>query len=289
MAASPTIVSSRLSPLSTFLLLTFAITWAIWLPLAAASHGLVSFQVSPTLGGLLGAFGPSLAGVATAVLYGGRRGLRLLLGRLLIWRVGAQWYAFVLLWPAALSLVVTALHVVLGGTAPDFANPLVLTLYPVPPEALAAGPWVLLPFVFLQQMLVGSSMGEELGWRGLALPHLQERRSALISSLIVGLVWGVWHLPKFFIAGDPIAEVFFGWFLLGIVADAILFTWVYNNTGGSLLLALLLHTSISITALFLTSVDAPVFWSLGLKWVFVAVVVTLAGPAHLSRRKDRCS
>jgi membrane protease YdiL (CAAX protease family) len=144
--------------------------------------------------------------------------------------------------------------------------------------------WLLLPFIFLQQMLIGSAMGKELGWRGFDLPPLRGKWNALVASILLGLVWGVWHLPKFLIVSDPIAEQFFLWFLLGIVAEAILFTWVYNNTGGSLLLALLFHTSINITYLFLAPADANPLLSLILVWALVAVVVAYAGPAHLSRQ-----
>lgn len=259
-----------------FLLLTFGITWGLWIPLAAASHGLVSLNWSPILTGLLGAFAPSLAAVIVTSL-GGWQALSALLGRLLIWRVGIQWYAFVLFYPAALSLVKTAISVTMGGVAPDFAHPLVLSVYPLPPEAFAAGPWVLLPILFLQQMLLGSSMGEELGWRGLLLPRLQRRMSWLSASVVIGVVWGIWHLPKFFIKGDALAEVSFPLFLLGIIANAILYTWVYNHTRGSLLLPLLFHTSTNITFLFLAAAAPAPLISLLLEWAVVATVVFWTG------------
>jgi uncharacterized protein len=272
------------TPMWVFLLLAFGLSWVFWLPMAAASHGLISLQWPPILAGLLGAFGPSLAALIITGIYQGRRGLRWLLGRLLVWRVGIQWFAFVLLWPAAISLAKTGLHVALGGSVPDFANPPVLSVYPVPPEAFAAGPWPLLPFIFLQQTLVGSSMGEELAWRGFLLPRLQARHSALAASVVVGILWGLWHVPQFLMADNQLAETSFGWFLLEIIANAVLFTWVYNNTRGSLLLALLFHTSINITYLFLSAPEVSPWLSLALEWGFVAAVIMVAGPAHLSRR-----
>jgi uncharacterized protein len=105
--------------------------------------------------------------------------------------------------------------------------------------------------VFIQQTLVGSSMGEELGWRGYWLPRLQARFGALFSSILLGAVWGFWHLPLALTPGDLRSETFFGWSVLGTVATAILFTWVYNHTQGSLFVALLLHTSTNVTGLFL--------------------------------------
>ena len=241
-------------------------------------------QLPPALAGLLGAFGPSLAAVVLAAIGDGAYGLRRLLGRLLSWRVGARWYAFVLLYPAAISLATAALYVLFGGPAPDFADPPVTRVYPLPPELSEVGPWPLLPFIFLQTLLVGSPMGEEVGWRGYALPRLQAGRSALGASVILGLLWGLWHLPLYLTRGHPLSEEFFGWFLLGIVADAVLFTWVYNNTRGSLLLALLFHASIVVTDLFVAPAETTTLSGIALKWGVVAVVVALAGPARLSRQ-----
>ena len=82
----------------------------------------------------------------------------------------------------------------------------------------------------------------------------------------------------------PTLETFFGWYLLDIVADTILFTWVYNNTRGSLLLALLFHTSIAVTGLFLTPAETTPLLGVALKWAVVAIVVATAGPAYLSRK-----
>jgi membrane protease YdiL (CAAX protease family) len=197
--------------------------------------------------------------------------------------VGVRWYAFVLLFPAAVSLTTSALFVSFGGSAPDFAHPPVLHLYPLPPELLAVGPWPLLPFVFLQTLLLGSPMGEETGWRGYALPRLQATRSALWASVVLGVLWGLWHLPLFLTRGQPLSHEFFGWYLLGIVADAVLFTWVYNNTRGSLLLVLLFHASIAVTDLFIAPTEASALLSIAVKWGVVAIVVATAGPIRLSR------
>jgi len=117
---------------------------------------------------------------------------------------------------------------------------------------------------------------------GIRASAVQSRLSALSASLVLGVVWGVWHLPLALTRGHPISEEFFGWFLLGIVADAVLFTWVVNSTNGSLLLAVLFHASIAVTGLFLASATAPVL-ELGLKWAAVGVVIATFGGANLSR------
>ena len=199
-----------------------------------------------------------------------------------MWRVGARWYAFALLYPAAISLLTTALYILVGGATPDFANPPVLEVYPLPSGLAAVGPWPLLPFVFLQYLLFSSPMGEEIGWRGYALPRMQAGWPALHASIALGLLWGVWHLPLYLTRGHPISGEFFGWFLLGIVADAVLFTWLYNSTGGSLLLTVLFHASIAVTGLFLSPVEATPFIGLALEWIFVGAIIAVASPARLS-------
>lgn len=280
---SPLQLPPKRRSLLAFFLLAFAWSWLFWVPIALASWGLLSFRLPSTLAALIGAFGPSLAAVVLTVFGEGTSGLHRLLGRLLIWRVGLRWYAFALLWPAVISLLTTALYVLSGGAAPDFANPPLLEVYPLPSGLSAIGPWPLLPFVFLQYLVFSSPMGEEIGWRGYALPRLQAARSALGASLALGLLWGVWHLPLYFTRGHPISEEFFGWFLLGIVADAVLFTWLYNSTGGSLFLAVLFHASIAVTGLFLSAANATPLLGLALEWVFVGAIIAASGPACLSR------
>ncbi|MBU0702869.1 MAG: CPBP family intramembrane metalloprotease [Chloroflexi bacterium] len=282
--ASAISIPSKPRSLVVFFALAFGISWAVWVPAALASYGLVSFQVDSTLSGLLGVFGPFVATLITTAIYDGRAGFSTLFKRLLTWRVGIQWYLFVLLWPAVLSLAKTAIAILLGSAAPDFSQPPFVQLYPLPPELLNATPFIMfLPFVFLQQTLVGSSMGEEIGWRGYALPRMQTRQSSLHASLLLGILWSVWHFPLWLTKGHPMQGAFFGWPVLGLVATAILFTWVYNNTRGSLLLALLFHTSIAITGLFLSSAETHPLIDVALSWGVAVLVIAVFGPKHLSR------
>jgi membrane protease YdiL (CAAX protease family) len=281
---SPVSVSPQPRSLLTFFLLAFGLSWAFWMPGAFASHGLLSFPLSPASTNLLGAFGPSMAALITTATYDGRAGFRTLPRRLLTWRVGLPWYLFVLCWPALHSLMKTALAVWLGGSVPDFARPPFSHLYPLPPELSNANPLLFLPFVFLQQTLIGSSMGEEIGWRGYALPRLGAYGNALRAGTILGIAWSVWHLPLWLTRGHPAGEEFLGWTLLGIVADSVLFTWVHNNTEGSLLLPLLFHTSIAVTGLFLASAESSSLVGMTLKWGVVTLVTMAYGSKYLSRQ-----
>lgn len=276
MHANQILLTRKRSLLPAFGLLAFGLSWSAWIPLALASRGLIALDISPTLLTLIGAFGPSLAAILLTAATEQWAGIRHLLGRLLIWRVDIQWYLFVLAWPAALSLLTSAVHVALGQNAPDFAHPPVLDVYPLPPELATSGWWVIVPLVIVQQLLLSSPMGEELGWRGYALPRLQERSTALRASIILGMVWSVWHLPLYLTYGHPLANVFFGWLPLGLIPTTILFTWVFNHTRGSLLLALLFHAAINSTDLFLAKTTTLPLISPVLTWLVALLVLGVA-------------
>ena len=281
---SPVSASPLPRSLLVFFLLAFGVSWIVWIPTALASHGLLSFLLSPATTNLLGAFGPFAAALITTGIYDGRAGFRSLFRRLLTWRVGLPWYLFVLCWPALHSLTKTAIAAWLGSPVPDFTHPPFSHLYPLPSELSNANPLLFLPFVFLQQTLIGSSMGEEIGWRGYALPRLEAYGNALRAGIVLGVVWGAWHLPLWLTKGHPLGEEFLGWTLLGMVADSVLFTWVYSNTKGSLLLALLFHTSIAVTGLFLASAESSALIGMALKWGAVIIVVVAFGSKYLSRQ-----
>jgi uncharacterized protein len=276
-------IASKPRSLVVFFALAFGISWAVWVPAALASYSIVSFQIDSTTSGLLGVFGPFVATLITTRIYDGRAGFSTLFKRLLTWRVGIRWYLFVLFWPAVLSLAKTAFAVLSGSAAPDFSQPPFVRLYPLPPELLNSALFlVFLPIIFVQQTLIGSSMGEEIGWRGYALPRLQSAQSSLRASLLLGVLWGVWHVPLWLTKGHPTQATFLGWPVLGLMATTILFTWVYNNTKGSLVLALLFHTSIASTELFLSAADAHPLLNVILTWAMAGLVIAVFGPKDLS-------
>ena len=216
-----------------FFALAYAISWSLWLP--AVLGGLSSSSSLVFALFVVGACGPSLAAILLTALREGRSGVKALLGRLLAWRVGLRWYAIVLLGTPALGLLAVALHALFGGPPLGFSP---------------AVPWFILPVAFLLGLL-GGPLNEEIGWRGYALPRLQADRGALASSLVLGLVWGLWHLPAFFMAGTSQSELPLLPYLACVVALSVLFTWLYNGTGGSLVLAVLAHGAFNFTAGFL--------------------------------------
>jgi membrane protease YdiL (CAAX protease family) len=257
-------------PVLAFFALTFLITWSLWaviiglkLPLSA---GYVPFVVA--------AAGPSLTGLILSYIIGGSRAVKSLLAKGIVRRVELKWYATVLLLPIVLALGSLGLYVMLG--------------HPWPPFAMFSKGY-LLPLAFVQVLLLGGPLEEELGWRGFVLPHLQARFTALGASLIVGVMWALWHLPAYLIPWSsqhlPLVP-----YLLHFAALSVLFTWVYNHTQGSLLPVLVFHTSVNLFTAFLPVVPLaagsplPLNLMVGLLYVTAAVVVIVFGPAKLVRK-----
>jgi membrane protease YdiL (CAAX protease family) len=223
-------------PLTSFFLLAYSLTWLGWSPwfLSEAGVGLLpydggEFDVLFNVAGLV--LGPTLAAFVVTAATEGREGVRRLLRRIVLWRVGLRWYLFVL---AGVPAIVLLSAVVVPGAPASFevsAVPPALFLYVV------AGPF----FLF-----AGGPVFEEIGWRGFALPRLQRLHGPLLGSLVLGGLWALWHLPLFLIPdwdtphGSPLDVALFVFLAVGIT---VVFTWVFNNTGGSVLLAILAHGS----------------------------------------------
>lgn len=220
-----------------FFALAFLFTWANWLPRAMTDRGLLEVQV-PGYVELIAGYGPALVAILVAGLAHGRDGLRELFGRLARWRVGLRWYLVALLLRPALQLGALALHLILSQETLSIAEGAQIQFGP---EGLPL--WGQALVLFLIFILGFDGLGEELGWRGYALPRLLEKRGALISSLILGVFWALWHVPYMLSTGSALAERPFLLFLLNVLGQSILFTWLYRNTRGSVLLAILFHAS----------------------------------------------
>lgn len=206
---------TRSNQTTLFFVLTIAFSWTI--------YG-VEFVVGPAPVAL-GVVGPLLAGAVLTWATGGR--LRQWVGQLFIWRVGGRWYLVVLIgFPVVFVGASTAIYAVLTGYEPDIG---------VLPERA----WIVLFFLTFQILHAG--LGEELGWRGFALPRLQDRYNALIASLVIGFFWALWHLPLFFQPDSYQAQMGPLIYLVDTFTLSILFTWLYNSSGGSVLLAVLFH------------------------------------------------
>jgi uncharacterized protein len=173
--------------------------------------------------------GPTLAALVVTGLWSGRDGVRRLLGRLFRWRIGIRWYA-----AALFSFMV----VWFGGYS--------IALDGSPIQAFVAQPQVLvtvfLPFILMTSLL--PALGEEIGWRGFALPHLQKHFGPVLGTVILGLLHSLWHLPAFFtpVLG-PFEPLGFLSFVLTGIAGTFIYTWIFNNARQSLLIAVLIHAA----------------------------------------------
>lgn len=224
-----------------FFLLAYLFTWSHWLPQALTARGSASIQV-PGFVTLLAGYGPALAAIILSSLAYGRQGLRELFGRLLRWRVGIQWYVVALFLPVVVTVLAITINKWTGGATPDFST----AEFPFGPASTPL--WQKLLILFLVFTLGFDGLGEELGWRGFALPKLLQSRSPLVASLILGTFWAIWHFPYALTEGTFLSEVPLHWFFINLLAVSILYTWIFLNTGGSLLLTLLFHAAGNITS-----------------------------------------
>ena len=211
-------------PLLAYSALAYALSWLILVP---AGLGLIPDGAGGILS-WLPPFGPAVAASIVTALSGGRPAVRQLLRRLGQWRVGAHWYLLIL---AGIPLLELLGAFALLGTMPldDLGRnwPVLFTRYL---------PTVVYVFLF-------TGLGEEPGWRGVALPRLQERHGPLRGTAVLAVVWALWHLPNVLFGGWT--GLSFALWLVGTLASAFLYTWVSNHTGGSILIAALLHGAIN--------------------------------------------
>jgi membrane protease YdiL (CAAX protease family) len=214
--------------LAAFFAITFGYTWGLGLAyvlfptLTKSAIGPVSFS-NPFI--VSAVYSPSIAALIVASL-AGRKSVGNLVSRLFRWRMAWYWYVGPVVFIATVGLGAQIVSALVFGTAWPLFAPAQL------PSLAAAG---LAAFAFDP-----GPLGEELGWRGFALPRMVERWNGLVAALVLGTIWGVWHLPAFFIPGMPQSEIPIWTFMIAIVAASVVITWVVNKTG-SVLPAILIH------------------------------------------------
>lgn len=247
-----------------FFSMTYVATWTLFI---TAGHLPTHDTAARLILLLVGASAPSLVAIALTARWEGHRGVRELLGRLLQWRVQLRWYAFALGYFLAIRLGAAVLVRVSTGAWPPFGSQ---AWYGVLVAIVASG-------------IVGGPLGEEIGWRGYALPRLSSRFGPALGSLLLGLVWSCWHLPLFFTAGlSQFADQYgqsFPTYLLQVTALSVAIAWLMHNTRGSLLLAVLMHSAINQTKdlvpskvpgasdMWALSSSAMAWWTVLLLWI----------------------
>lgn len=260
---SPLSAADGWRQLAAFALAAFGWTWGIaavlsvWKPEAGAAEGLL-FGVA--------VFGPSVTGVALTAHFQGRSGLTELRRRATRWRVDACWYAVVLLVLPILILVAAAVHSAQTGHA-----------------LLAAAPSIW-PLIVLAALALGP-LGEELGWRGFALPRLLALMPPLPASVVLGAVWGAWHWPAFWLGVPPFDVISPVAHLIGAVLISIVITGIYMGTGRSVLVSgILVHTVVNASMAIL---HVSLWTLVAAEALLALVVVIVTGPAWWARRATR--
>lgn len=260
------------------LVLMFLYTWTIDLSNSGVLPFKVPFFVAITLG-----WGFILVSLFMTWLTLGKEAMVKLFKRFFLWRVAWKWWLVALLLAPALRFAAGLATQWLTGVHADYSHPMIRDVVPLDAPLLAlVVPWILFEII---------TNGEEMGWRGYILPRLQARYSALISSLIVGLLWSVWHLPKFYGTGLNADQSFF-WYTSFCLAASVLYTWLYNNSRGSLLLVVLFHATQNTSGMFLPvafAVPGGIAQNLLIVLYIVAagVVILVAGAEHLSRTEEK--
>lgn len=258
---------------------TFAWTWGIW-----GVALLLKASVKTTLGVaflFFGGFGPLVMGIAFTMLTKTKTGQRDYWLRIIdVRRIGLKWWLTLLLLVPVLNGLSALIDVLFGGTGAVWGESLLNARVNPLGLFLSAAFATVVPFI------------EELGWRGYALDRLQAKRSAFRATLILGIVWALWHLPLFFIrgsyqAGLGVGTLDFWLFMIGTVLLSFAFTWMYNNTHRSILAVILLHGMINFTGELFDITERASTVSI-LLWLVVAVGITvLWGPKTFKGKTKR--
>jgi membrane protease YdiL (CAAX protease family) len=220
--------------LAAFFIATFALSWSCFSAVAivpSARTGIRALLV------LLAVFAPALVAVGLGAYDGGKAQVAALLRPLIRWRVGLGWYVFAIFYMPAIKLMVAGIYHVLSGEWPRFGS----------------DSWFMMAIATILSTPVQA--GEEIGWRGYAIPSLAKRVGWAWSAIILGIAWAFWHLPVFFVQeADKYGQSFYI-YLLQVIAISVAITWLYRRTRGSLLLCMLMHSAINQSLGIVSSID----------------------------------
>jgi membrane protease YdiL (CAAX protease family) len=231
----------RKHPLFFFFLMAYTFSWILLIPSVLSAWGILPGDSTITF--VLHTFGPTLAAIIMTSIIEGRAGLLRMWQRIRQWRAGWQWYLFILV---GIPVLILLGIIIQPGVLASFQGltPVLLLSYPLAFAAVWFG---------------GGPLGEEIGWRGFALPGMQPRYGPLWGTLLLGVLWGFWHVLEFLMPtqgggpGTGLATFLtdFSMFFLMVVALAIIFTWVFNHTRGSIFISITAHASVNTPQLVL--------------------------------------
>jgi len=259
--------NSNTKPLVIFFLLSYLLAWGLMGLFIAQNHGWVSpdFPFEPFL--IIGSWFPNIAAfLVIAFVLKRKGGIRQLLKGWLKFKVPVFWY-LVAITPVVFAVLSMFIYRLLYGVTP-------VTDIVFDPMSMLA--------LLIISTITGAT-GEELGWRGFALPRLQMRMSALNASLVLGVIWTMWHLPLWF-AGLGYEKIPFGAYAILVMSYTVLITWACNNSRGSMVIVTLFHLMMNV-AMNILEIQAFVVYAL-LVLVITVMVVFLYGPSRLSKAAE---
>lgn len=260
------------NPFLFFLLFTFAISWGTGFPTVFIPGKFEGLSY-------LSNFGPALGALIVIGIVEGPDGIKRLFRSLFQWRVKFIWYLVVLLGPALTMMTAVIFYYAFtgNGLAQSFN------------DWLSVFPQHLLVVVSLFIFMMIGIWGEEIGWRGFALPRLQKIYHPVSASLILGAIWAVWHLPLFFIENSPQAEMGMAYFFLATLGYSILYSWIFNGSKESLFMIWLLHSmnnaTVSYTMLYFRPLTNEPVFSLGVLTFFNILVIVFTKSTLLYKRE----
>ena len=246
----------RKYPLAFFFLLTFAITWGLagiyflFPKFLTSLFGPISVS-NPIF--ILAVWAPTTSGFILSAVIGGKMEVVGLLKRIRPGKVSIHWYLLLL-------LVVPATGIMMS----------IITRTAMPLQSASVSS--LLSFLLIN--LITGPLGEEFGWRGFALPRLIGRYNAVVASLILGLIWGLWHLPSFLISGTPQSNLQFPYFILTALALSVIITWVFVHVKQSIFFSVLFHYIFNFTLSMISGALIQMSFTLT---AFAVLIVALSG------------
>jgi membrane protease YdiL (CAAX protease family) len=262
-----------------YFLITYIIAWALWIPVVLFTQGLIAgpavlFEIL----GYIAPLAPMISAFIIILKREGKSGFKEFLKTAFQIKFGWWWIPVIFLIPF-LGLLAHLISLVIFGPT-----------YPI--SSLLFQPFQILALLLFQLLIAGGL--EEFGWRGYALPRLEKYINSLFSSIVIGFVWGFWHLPLFFALGNPHNEYMpFVLFLATDVILSVIMTWMMNNTNKSLIPALIIHSwmNVSFTLFFAepAQVGNIIPWILGLiiMGIFTVLITVIYGPKTLSKQQEQ--
>jgi len=246
-----------------YFIIAYIVSWLLWLPGVLFTNGLIggSFEIYFLLG-ISASFGPMVSAFSLSLIFEGKEGLKTNLKRWLNYKFGWWRIPSIVLIPIIIIFAHLLNVVFFAGSFPATGIPIVA-----------------IPLIFISNLVIGGSLGEEFGWRGYAKPRIEEKINSLSANIILGILWRFWHLPLFFVIGFPHHDFLPLWlFVINSVMFSLIIAWIQNNSEQSVIPALIIHTWLNVLFVILPVIEPVpggnyIPWLLGI--IIMGIVIVL--------------